>query len=243
MFAPIALALTLLSSASLASVADDIARIRPLLSPGSDVAQIQANILRGESEGESAEFAKDNYLFRDLNGDGLEDLLVIDEVNPTLIDYSNDTPCETYDPSRCSVSYNKRSLKLFLGQRDGSLKLSLSNDKFVLGGDEGGVFGDPLNGFAVKKSGAIMLSVYGGSAWRWSYSDTMQFRKGAFYVIGQDSYHGWTGDLRSETKSVNLVTGEVEVTSQKTGDAPVKTRRYKIAVKPLVKVADYSGQQ
>lgn len=241
----ISLALALIAPASaFASVAEDITLIRGLLAPGTDVAQIQAAVIQGTDPVEAMDFGAKNYLIRDINGDRLADILVIVEQNPSLIDYESaePKPCETYEPGRCWVEYKGRSLDLFLGQAGGGFALAFSNDKMVMGGDEGGVFGDPLEGFEERKSGAIALHVYGGSAWRWSFTDVMQFRNGDFYVIGQDSYHGFTGDLRSDTKSVNLITGRVVETSQKDGDAPVRTRRYKIAVKPLVRVADYISQ-
>lgn len=224
-----------------ASLEGDIARIRPLLPAGSDVAQIQVNVLQGSSPEEALQGGKDNYLFRDLNGDGAEDLLVISEEQPRLENWETDQPCTDTSDYACREVYGKRSLHFFLGDASGNLRHEFTNDHYVLSGDEGGVFGDPLNGISVRKTGAIQISFYGGSAWRWSYDDVVQFRKGALYVIGQDSYSGWTGDLRSDTKSVNYVTGQVVETHQKDADAPVRTKRYRIPVKPLVKLADYNG--
>lgn len=240
----LALALGLpLAAAAAPNVEQDLAVIRPLLPAGQDVAQIQALVLRGFSDREALEAGAANYVLRDLNGDGLEDLLVISEEKPILQNWETDQPCESTGEEKCSVVYGKRALHFFLGQAGGGFKLSFTNDKFVLGGDEGGIFGDPLQGFAVRPNGTISYSVYGGSSWRWSYAEVIQFRKGALHVIGQDSYYGWTGDLRSDTKSVNLLTGEVKETHQKDGDAPVRTKRYRVAVKALPKLATYTGQQ
>jgi hypothetical protein len=231
--------------AASAGVPEDIAKIRTLLPAGTDVAQIQVQLIEGAKEADALKAGQANYLIHDFNGDGLADILVIVEKNPTLAPMDEHAPagtCATYDPEKCMIMYNQRSLQLYAGQADGSFRLAWSNDKCVLNGDEGGVFGDPLDGFTVNKNGTISLGVYGGSAWRWSYTDTFQFRHGDFYVIGEDESDGWNGDGRLHTKSVNLLTGDVVETNQKTGNAKVLTKRYKVAVKPLVRLADYTGQ-
>jgi len=227
---------------AMADTAGDLARIRPLLPTGTDVAQLQAALLQGSSEADAEKLASENYLLRDINGDGLEDLLVIAEVNPSLENRQTNQPCAPLDEFNCKIVYGQRSLLFFLGQRDGSLKLEFANSKMVLNGDEGGAIGDPLSGFMVRKNGGIALLACGGSAWRWSYTDVMDFRNGDLYVVGQDSYVGWTGDLRSDTKSIDLITGQVVETHQKNGNSPIQTKRYNVAVKPLVRVADYQGQ-
>ncbi len=229
----------LLPVCSFASLPDDIARIRPLLPAGYDVAQIQAALLTGSSATDALDAAKTNYLIRDINGDGVADILVIAEKSPSAVEFETGTPCAVYDASKCNVQYGERTLELFLGNSDGSFTLSFSNNKMVLAGDEGGIFGDPLEGLSVRKNGSISLDVYGGSAWRWSNSDVMQYRNRDLYVVGNDTYEGWNGDGRSNTKSVNFVTGRVVETAQKNGDAPTLSKVTHIAVKPLVRVADY----
>lgn len=242
MFKQTLILLTLLAPGlASASIHDDIARIRPLLPAGSDVAQIQASLLRGASPEQAVEAGERNYLLRDLNGDGAEDLLVISEEQPRYENYETNAPCSAGEPD-CWMVYGKRALHFFVGDANGNLSHVFTNNSYVRGADEGGVFGDPLNGISVRKSGAIEISFYGGSAWRWSFDDVVQFRRGHLYVIGQDSYSGWTIDLRSDTKSVNYLTGEVVETHQAHADAPVRTKRYRVKVKPLVKLADYTEQ-
>src|SRR3989344_5091256 len=90
-----------------ADLTQDLAQIRALLPAGSDVARIQAARLRGGSEREADEAGAVNYLIRDFNNDGREDILVISEVNPTLVSYEDNKPCETYDYSRCYIEYKQ----------------------------------------------------------------------------------------------------------------------------------------
>jgi len=222
------------------STAEDVARIRPLLPAGSDIAQIQASVIVGGDATEALRHGSKNYLIRDMNGDGVSDILVIAEVNPTLESREESAPCTgVYDSTKCSVSYGQRSLNLYLGQTDGSFRLDFANTRIVLDGNEGGAWGDPLDGLYVTPTGAIKLGHSGGSSDRWGYTEVMQFRGGQFVVIGQDRNTISTQDLRGDSKSINFITGQVMETHGKEAEASKRTRRYRIAVKPLVKVADY----
>ena len=136
--------------------ASDIELVKSLLPKGEIIAQTKA----------SEEGAESNFIVADLNQDGLEDVLVISEEQ--------------------DAEFPDRFLKLYLGAKNGTLKLQFSNADVVRTSDEGGVFGDPLSGLELKKNGAVTLSHFGGSAWKWAYKDTFQFRKGNFVVIGQD---------------------------------------------------------
>jgi hypothetical protein len=237
----IATALTI-SSPCWADTASDIARLRSLLVPGTDIAQVQASLLYDQSEAEAMEAGKSNYVLADLNGDGLQDALLISEDQPTPYNFADDKPCTSLKEENCMVKYGPRHLELFLGQRDGSLRRDFRNSGLVFAGDEGGVFGDPLQGLTLRGNGSVTLSVYGGSSWRWGYTDTFQFRNGKLVVIGQDSSYGWTGDGREDTRSVNLITGRVVETSRKDMESPVKKKVSRIKVKPLEAVANYKGQ-
>src|SRR5262249_12020763 len=110
----ILLASLLAPLSALASIDQDIARIRPLLPPGTDVGQIQACFLHGASPAEALAAAKANYLIRDLNGDGRPDLLVISEEQPRLEDYKTNQPCASESLPDCMMIYGKRSLHLFM---------------------------------------------------------------------------------------------------------------------------------
>jgi hypothetical protein len=213
--------------------------VRSLLPDGQDIAQIA--LARGNSsESEIDELARSNYIITDINKDGVKDVLVISEEAATYRNYRTDLPCQE-GTDECMTIHGERYLNLFLGKTDGSFELSFSNADIPFTADEGGQMGDPLVGLELHQNGAISITNSGGSAWKWSYKDTFQFRKGDFYVIGQDSV-GNNPMMGGDTKSIDLLTGQVVETHQKDGDSPVKTKRYKIKVKPLVRVADYKGQ-
>jgi len=62
-------------------------------------------------------------------------------------------------------------IKVVFRQKDGSYELSLTSDKAILLANEGGAFGDPLEGVEIS-NGSVLLkfdggSSYGGSVWWW----------------------------------------------------------------------------
>jgi hypothetical protein len=236
-------ALLFTSNFAMADLKSDVELIRSLAPQNHDLAQVQTLLLRGESTEEALKFASQNYLLQDVNNDGLKDLVVIFEQNPTLKNWETDQPCEKLDYEKsCDVAHGPRIINFYLGQQDNSLKLVLSKASYILAADEGGVFGDPLVGLSINKKQSISIQFYGGSNWRWGYTDTVQFRKNDFYVIGKDSLYTFTGDGRFNSKSENLLTGLVIEKSAKDGEANVIEKKYKVKVKPLVKFADYVGQ-
>ncbi|MFL5785365.1 MAG: hypothetical protein ACJ76H_12180 [Bacteriovoracaceae bacterium] len=231
---------TVALSSLAAFASDDTILVKSLLPEGQDIAQVA--LARGNSSAqELEELAKSNYIITDINKDGVKDILVIAEEAATYRNYNTDLPCQE-GTDDCMTIHGERYLNLYLGKNDGSFELNFSNSNIPFTADEGGQMGDPLGGLELRANGSITISHFGGSAWKWSYKDTFQFRQGDFYVIGQDSA-GNNPMMGGDTKSIDLLTGQVVETTQKNGDSPVKTKRYKIKVKPLVRVADYKGQQ
>jgi hypothetical protein len=239
MLKKIVLATVALSTIS-AFASDETKLVKSLLPEGQDIAQV-ARARASSTEAEIDQLAKQNYIYSDINKDGVKDILVIAEEPADFRLYDGDQPC-VEGSDDCVTIYGKRSLNLFLGKKDGSFSHIFSNNDVVRTADEGGQMGDPLNGLELKANGAIILSHSGGSAWKWAYKDTFQFRNNELVVIGQDSI-GNNPMMGGDSKSINLLTGQVVETKQKDGDSPVKTKRYKIKVKPLVRVADYKGQE
>lgn len=227
--------------ATLSATAGELGRIRALLPENTDIAQIQSALLRGASEQEAEEMAKQNYLIADFNRDGFSDIVVLAEQNPTLVDFRTEKPCEKYDPGVCELNFGDRSFNVYLGQSDGGHRLDFSNRGIVLRADEGGVFGDPLEGLSRNAKGSIRLNFYGGSAWRWAYTWTIQYRKNDFYLVGRTSMSLWTGDLRFESKDINLITGGVIEKRSKGEGHPTLRKKYKVKTQPLRKARDLAG--
>lgn len=217
--------------------ASQVAAIRRLLPAGTDIAQTAALRLNGGSAEGDLQLAKTNILIRDFDGNGVSDAVVLVEANPKLLtDYDETKPCDHVDyDTNCYMLYGPRKMSIYM---NGETVPSFENEKMVLGADEGGVWGDPLESLTVNKKGSLMLSFYGGSSWRWGMTYTIQFRNNGFYLVGYTDNNGWTGDLRWDTSDTNFLTGLVIKTHQKDGDSPVRTTKTRIAVKPLVALKD-----
>ncbi len=241
LFKNLALSAVLVLSTVMARAQDQdtarIAAVRALLPTGVDIAQTAALRLNGGTAEDDVAVAKTNILIHDFDGNGVTDMAVIVQADPKLlIDYDETKPCDRVDyDTNCYMSYGKRKLSIYM---NGATQPNFENESAVLGADEGGVFGDPLEGLTVNKKGSLMLSFYGGSAWRWGMTFTIQFRKDNFYLVGYSDNYGWTGDLRWDTSDTNFLTGLIIKTHQKDGDAPIRTVKSRVAVKPLVALKD-----
>lgn len=76
----------------------------------------------------------------------------------------------------------------------------------------GGMMGDPFESIEIKK-GILMISHYGGSSWKWGFTDKYRYQNGAFCLIG---YTGQGGKLCEYWRQVdfNLSTGKMIVTKE-----------------------------
>jgi hypothetical protein len=91
----------------------------------------------------------------DLNGDGLQDyILVLERENPSLKD--------EYDYPK-----NERPLLILVRGADNKLTEAKRNERIVMCSKCGGMMGDPFEGVTVAKN-TFTVTHYGGSAWRWS---------------------------------------------------------------------------
>lgn len=223
-----------------ANLAQEINYVRAFLPAGQDIAQLQFQLMNKATPQEAMEAAKSNYVLRDITGDGIKDLLVISEPKPVYRNTVTGALCQSEEEdSHCYREFGRRELHFFIGDAKGRLHWSFTNDRMVLAADEGGVYGDPLQGFFVRKSGAIALKVFGGSAQKWGFTDVMQYRQGELKVIGFDDLqiNGVTGTMQEI--STNYITGEVDEKFQEFDEGPVKEKHYRVAVKPLQLVRHY----
>jgi hypothetical protein len=113
---------------------------------------------------------KERLLEGDLNGDGRADaVLVISHGG-----FIENGPAD-YPPV-------KHVLVLALRWSDGKLHRSIVSDAAVLDGDEGGAFGDPFDNISVDK-GDVVISHYGGSRDRWSYTHRYRYRNERWMLV------------------------------------------------------------
>jgi hypothetical protein len=92
----------------------------------------------------------------DLNRDKYRDLLVI-------LKLSNEE----------ENSESSRPLLIYIGQKNGELKLVAYNDNVVLCRNCGGIYGDPYSGMVIKR-GYFSIEHYGGSNFRWTRTVLVQ---------------------------------------------------------------------
>lgn len=103
------------------------------------------------------------YNSADLNGDGLQDIVFIVELNRARKGNAVDDD-------------GRRILKIAVRLRDGSLTVVKQSEKAVLCRTCGGAFGDPFEDLAASYKG-FSIQHYGGSSWRWSNTYTFAYSK------------------------------------------------------------------
>src|SRR5688500_16038747 len=59
----------------------------------------------------------------------------------------------------------------------------------ILRSSEGGMMGDPFQGIEIK-NGLLIISLAGGSSWKWSHEDKYRFQNNEFELIGYTSNAG-----------------------------------------------------
>ncbi len=59
----------------------------------------------------------------------------------------------------------------------------------LYGSRDGGMMGDPFEEIAIKK-GILWISHYGGSSWKWGFTDKYRYQAGEMFLIGYTSKWG-----------------------------------------------------
>lgn len=237
------LAITAICINASAGPHEDLARARTVLPKGQDVAQVAALIYSQQKDSEINTAVLQNIMFADFNKDGAEDLLVISEENPKLVNRDS-KPCLKWDPvHECDFEFGKRELRFYYGDKAGRLTLAFANSGIMMGADEGGMMGDPLYGLRRTRKGSVILSFSGGSAWKWSTDITIQYRKTDFYVVGLTTGGYNPAENTVSHKDENLITGFViETEGPADSDKPSKVRKYKVKTRDLIPASKYEIQ-
>lgn len=94
-----------------------------------------------------------------------------------------------------------------LKQKDSKWTVWKRSVNAVLKSEQGGMMGDPFQEIDIK-NGLLIISVAGGSSWKWSHHDKYRFQHNEFELIGYSSHAGkpceyWT------TIDFNLSTGKL----------------------------------
>jgi len=58
-----------------------------------------------------------------------------------------------------------------------------SSRNAILRSEEGGMMGEPFEGIEINK-GVLSISFFGGSSWKWSFTDKYRFQNNQFELIG-----------------------------------------------------------
>ncbi len=149
----------------------------------------------------------------DLNKDNLKDIAAV-------IEYTVDQkPDENAD-----WSGQPRILFIIIQNNDGTYKLSIQSSEVILRSDMGGVYGDPFVGIEYNR-GSIVISSYGGSAWRWGFTNRYRFQNDGWYLIGMTELSEHINTGVSETIDTNYLTGDQIITTiDKDGKETVATK-------------------
>lgn len=99
----------------------------------------------------------------------------------------------------------KRSLCIYKIKND-HWELWKESKSALLGSKQGGMMGDPFNEMKIK-NGILAISHYGGSSWKWGYTDKYRFQNSNFELIGYQSLNGKACEYW-ETEDFNLSTGK-----------------------------------
>ncbi|WFR55204.1 hypothetical protein QA584_16505 [Anaerocolumna sp. AGMB13025] len=162
----------------------------------------------------------------DLNKDKRKDYAVV-------IEYAG-----VYTDADTIVSGQPRIFFVIFKQKDGTYKLSVQSNNLIMRSGEGGIYGDPFEGIEYSR-GSVVVSLYGGSSWRWGYIFRFRYQDKDWYLIGETDLSGYTITGESATVDTNCLTGDqITTTIDKNGKKKVVTK--KIEIKKLEKLSDFS---
>ena len=141
----------------------------------------------------------------DINGDGISDV--------AITGYSGEVRGEDGSISQ----WGERHVYLFLGTVQGTYTYRDRVD--VMGPDEGGIYGDPYEGIAIA-GGRLVVKCYGGSNFRWGYTDIYEWEAGGLTPIYELTLNNWVGgtggydwyvtDVQAGTEQVYAIAGTLE---------------------------------
>ncbi|MGB0177281.1 MAG: hypothetical protein ACPF9D_08945, partial [Owenweeksia sp.] len=94
-----------------------------------------------------------------------------------------------------------------LKRKNGHWELWQSSRSAVRPSEDGGIMGDPYGGMYIK-DGILEIQHFGGSSWKWGYTDKYRFQNDHFELIGHSGSYGRPCDYLIYT-DFNLSTGKI----------------------------------
>lgn len=171
----------------------------------------------------------DGFAKGDLNKDGIDDVVLAlghkAENNETKNIYEDSIP--------------PRLLVVLFGTNNGFIK-SDETSTAILCKNCGGIFGDPFAGVMIEKN-MLVITHYGGSAWRWSITDKFRFQNNGLYLIRERKISYWNvkncdklNDFAgTDYEDVNFITGEFEIKKISENCKLLANKKGKKAISPL----------
>ena len=124
----------------------------------------------------------------DLDGDGISERVIVYDTNDT-----------TEDGLIRELQVLKKSNEKWM--------IWKKSRNAVLKSQEGGMMGDPFEGIEIEK-GILIVSLSGGSSWKWSYKDKYRFQNGNLELIGYSNFFGKACEYWEDI-DFNLSTGKI----------------------------------
>ena len=127
-------------------------------------------------------------------------------------------------------------------------ELAVVSDSAILCKDCGGMMGDPFQEVKIEK-GLLIISHYGGSAWRWGYTHKFRFQQNEFFLIGRTMIYYWNVEMcdklnefaGTEYEDINFVTGSFEKKKvSQEGCKLLLNKKGKMKIQPLVNLNKFS---
>jgi hypothetical protein len=161
----------------------------------------------------------------DLNNDGINDIaIVVEEINKSLDEAA------------------KRALIIAFGDGDNTYGFSVMAENAMLKVDEGGVWGDPIEGISVDR-GSLLIDFYGGSNWRWYSTYRFRYQDNDWYLIGATLGSYFTGNTtmdNADEEDYNLLTGDF-ITKKADEKGNIITTKGNRGKRELIKLTDFNA--
>ena len=138
-----------------------------------------------------------------------------------------------YDTKDIGEMGNLREIQI-LKKVNGKWTILEKSRNAILDSDSGGMMGDPYVGTTIK-NGLLIINHFGGSSWKWGFTDKYRYQNGNFELIGYTSEGGRPGDFWT-TVDFNLSTGQINFKKEVENEADYGKSKQETYIKKGVKI-------